>query len=189
MPRSMPEKCRLCAKLTAEQAKLLHGPKPEGDSCWDSTVCPNRRSHARHRLSRNQARNLKRSLENGGTVLALNDLEPDSVLEELAVVASSPKQIQFETQLPNVTYTAVLQVYRQSVDAPIHAVGGEIWRLTQKEADIAPVHCMKMTPRQVEIYLERLLKKLQQVYGIRKFASLEELNPRCCPLPGCLERL
>jgi len=189
MPRSMPEKCRLCAKLTAVQAKLSHGPKTEGDECWDSTVCPSRRSHARHRDRRNQARKLKRWQELGGTVVALDEKETDSVVEQQAIDANNSKQIHFQTQLPNVTKTAVLQVYRQAVDAPIHAVGGEIWRLTEKEASIAPVHCMKMTPRQVEIYLERLLKKLQEVYGIRKFATLEELNPRCCPLNGCLERL
>lgn len=50
-----------------------------------------------------------------------------------------------------------------------------------------PHHCIKLTPRQVEIYLERLLKKLTEVYSIRKFTSKEELHPQCCPLPGCQE--
>lgn len=187
MPRSMPEKCRLCAKLTAEQAKLMHG--LDGDGCWDATVCPNRRSHALHRDRRNQARRLKRWQELGGTVISLSDAETASVLEQPAVAANSPKQIQFETQLPELNFVAVLQVYRRSVDAPIHAVGGEIWRGTEKKADITPIHCLKMTPRQVEIYLERLLKKLQEAYGIRKFASKEELEPDKCPLAGCLGRI
>lgn len=61
MPKQIPEKCRLCAKLTATQAKQLHGDHVDG--CWNSTVCPSRRSHARHRDRRNKARNSKRWLE------------------------------------------------------------------------------------------------------------------------------
>lgn len=182
--RQIPEKCRLCAKLTAKQAKHLHG--PDGDGCWDSSVCPSRRSHARHRVRRNTARNLKRRL--GQDTVTLTDSAPTKVQEPINASPGIPKQLQFETELPVVVYSAVLQVYRQSVDAPLHAVGGEIWLGTQKEADITPIHCMKLTPRQVEIYLERLLKKLTEVYGIRKFASIEELHPECCPLPGCRGR-
>lgn len=184
MPKALPEKCRLCAKFTAVQAKQIHG--ADGDGCWDSTVCPSRRSHARHRDRRNQARNLKRWSNQGQVAITLGDSEP-ALTQQPVVNAGSPNQIQFETQLPNFSYSAVLQVYRRSVDASLHAVGGEIWRGTVKEADIAPVHCTNLTARQVEIYLERLLKKLHQVYSIRKFSSKEELHPQCCPLFGCKE--
>lgn len=185
--RQIPEKCRLCAKLTATQAKQLHG--VNGDGCWNSTVCPSRRSHARHRDRRNQARNLKRWSKQGQVAIALTDSEIAPIQEQptIADAASSRSRIQFETHLPNFSYSAVLQVYRQSVDAPLHAVGGEIWCGTQKQADIAPIHCTNLTPRQVEIYLERLLKKLTEVYSIRKFICKEELHPQCCPLPGCRE--
>ncbi len=184
--RAIPEKCRLCAKLTAIQAKQLHG--IDGDGCWDSAVCPSRRSHARHRDRRNQARNLKRWSKQGQVAIALTDSEIALIQEQQIADLGNRSRIQFETDLPNFSYSAVLQVYRQSVDAPLHAVGGEIWYGTQKAADIAPIHCTKLTARQVEIYLERLLKKLTSVYGIRKFASKEELHPQCCPLSGCQEQ-
>jgi len=64
----------------------------------------------------------------------------------------------------------VLQVYRASVDAPVHAVGGQIWREMRKKR-ISSIHCIKLTPKQVEIYLERLLKKLSKP-GIRKLLTL-----------------
>lgn len=178
--KDIPEKCRLCAKLSATQAQEING-------CWDSSVCPSRRSHARHRARRNTARKFKRWKEQGRTVLVLTDAQATE--QELAAATETGiAQIVFETQLPDLTYYAILQVYRQSQDAPLHAVGGEIWRGTQKQADITPVHCANLTPRQVEIYLERLLKKLQEVYGIRKFASKEELHPLCCPLAECKEK-
>lgn len=183
--KQIPGKCRLCAKLTATQAKQLHS--VDGDGCWDSTVCPSRRSHARHRDRRNQARNFKRWQEQGQVAIALTDSEISPIQEHPIADAGSHSRIQFETQLLNFNYSAVLQVYRQSVDAPLHAIGGEIWSGAQKEADITPIHCTKLTGRQVEIYLERLLKKLTEVYGIRKFVSKEELHPQCCPLSGCKE--
>lgn len=85
------------------------------------------------------------------------------------VVDAAPsvsQQLQFITELPVVVHTAVLQVYRSAVDAPLHAVGGEIWRGTEKQADITPIHCLKLTPKQVEIYLERLLKRMFGKYRI-----------------------
>ncbi|MBW4638196.1 MAG: hypothetical protein KME05_08170 [Gloeocapsa sp. UFS-A4-WI-NPMV-4B04] len=183
--KQIPEKCRLCAKLTAAQALQLHG--IDGDGCWDSSVCPSRRSHARHHDRRNFARNLKRWQKQGQVAISLTDLEI-APIQEPPINSEGRSRIQFETNLPNFNYSAVLQVYRRSVDAPLHAVGGEIWYGTQKTADIAPIHCTKLTARQVEIYLERLLYKLTEVYGIRKFTTKEELHPQCCPLSGCQER-
>lgn len=72
--------------------------------------------------------------------------------------------------------------YRRAVDAPLVAISVKVWRGRQKEEDIAPIACVTLTPRQVEIYVERLLKKLGELYGIRKFAALEELAPQSCPV-------
>jgi len=112
------------------------------------SVCPSRRSHARHRDRRNQTRNQRRQKESA--VVRLSD--SDTALSwKVANPAGVPKLLQFDTQLPVVTFTAVLQVYRASVDAPVHAVGGQICE-GMKEADTS-IHCIKLTPRQVEIYL------------------------------------
>lgn len=89
--RQIPEKCRLCAKLTAQQALHLHG--SSGDKCWDSSVCPSRRAHARHRDRRNQARNRKRRLEQD--TVTLTDLAATSVQEPINASPGIPKQLQF----------------------------------------------------------------------------------------------
>jgi hypothetical protein len=180
MPKALPEKCRLCAKLPAIEAKQLHG--EAGDDCWNSRVCPNRRSYARHRDRRNQQRNQKRWAQQGRITVQLTDQPLDG--ETIAEIRDHPgvKQIQFDTELPDVGYSAVLQVYRRAVDAPLVAIAGEVWRGGQKEANIAPISCATLTPRQVEVYVERLLQKLTELYGVRKFAALEELAPQSCPL-------
>jgi hypothetical protein len=180
MPKALPEKCRLCAKLPAIDAKKLHG--TEGDNCWDARVCPNRRSYARHRDRRNQQRNQQRWIQQGRIAVKLTD-EPltDTVITQLRD-QTGLTQIQFETTLPDVGYSAVLQVYRRAVDAPLVAIAGEVWRGREKVAEIAPIACATLTPRQVEIYVERLLKKLTEIYGIRKFAALEEHAPEAYQL-------
>ena len=139
MPKALPEKCRLCAKLPATEAKQLHD--DEGDQCWDSRVCPNRRSYARHRDRRNQQRNQKRWTEQGRIPVQLTDQSLSG--EAIAEIRDHPgiKQIQFDTELPDAGYSAVLQVYRRAVDAPLVAIAGEVWRGRTKEADIAPISC------------------------------------------------
>jgi len=92
MPKALLEKCRLCAKLPATEAKQLHS--EEGDRCWDSRVCLNRRSYARHRdpcgiceaARRNQQRNQKRWAEQGRISIQLTDQSLDG--EAIAEIRS-----------------------------------------------------------------------------------------------------
>ena len=61
MPRPSQEKCRLCSKLSAVQAQERHG--AEGDGCWDSNRCHDRRSYYRHRSIKNYNRKARRQTE------------------------------------------------------------------------------------------------------------------------------
>ncbi len=54
MPTNSREKCRLCAKLSAQQAQQLHG--LEGDACWIPQRCYKRRTYYRHRDDYNRKR-------------------------------------------------------------------------------------------------------------------------------------
>lgn len=146
--------------LSAEQAQMLHG--PEGDDCWNPQVCYSRRSYARHRDRRNQARNRKRQT---------------AVLEELSVDITEFTEI----------WTAVLIVYRRpGVDTPVHAIAAQIWQGQQQVAVVQPIHCLGMVPSQVHTYVRKLLAVLEERYGIRKFASLERFDPELCPLRPCV---
>lgn len=76
----------------------------------------------------------------GQDIVTFTDSPPSEVQEPINTSLGIPKQIQFETELPVVVFSGVLQVYRQSVSAPVHAVGDEIWLGTEKEADITLIH-------------------------------------------------
>ncbi len=159
MTKALPEKCRKCATLSAEQAQMLHG--AEGDRCWSPSVCYSRRSYARHRDRINQTRNRKRK---------------EGELEQISVEFEPLAQLVF----------GVLVVYRQAgVDTPVHAIGAEIWQGQAKVAIVPPIHCAGMVPSQVHTYVDKLLSVLEERYGIKKFASQTRLNPELCAIRPC----
>jgi hypothetical protein len=158
--RKVPDKCLRCAALSASQAKVLHG--SEGTDCWDSKVCPSRRSYIRHRDRRNQSRSRKRH-------------------EKLQTLTLD------KTGLPSITY-AVLVVYRETGDSPVHGIAAEVWLDQEKIAQVAPIHCCQMVPSQVHIYVQKLLGLLEENYGVKKFASLVRLDPYLCPITDCFLR-
>jgi hypothetical protein len=136
--RKIPDKCVRCAALSAAQAKSLHG--VEGNGCWDSAVCPSRRSYIRHRDRRNQNRSRKR-------------------YEKLQTLTIEP------ATLPSIIY-AVLVLYREPGDSPVHGIGAEVWCDQEKIAQVAPIHCCQMVPTQVHLYVQKLLELLGQHYGM-----------------------
>lgn len=157
--KALPVKCRKCAMLSAQQAKVLHG--AEGDGCWNPSVCYSRRSYARNRDRINQTRSRRRK---EGQLAAIN--------------------VEFEP-LTSIVF-AVLVVYRAAgADTPVHAIAVEIWQGQEKIAIVPAVHCAGLVPSQVHQYMGKLLDVLEQRYGIRKFASQTRLNPDRCSLRPC----
>ncbi len=159
MAKSIPLKCQKCAQLSAAQAQTLHG--SEGDGCWNPQVCYSRRSYARHRDRKNQQRNRQRQ---------------EAVLKTL------------EVEIPEFAHLcyAVLVVYRKAgADTPVHAIAVQVWQGQAQIALVPPIHCVGMIPNQVHAYIRKLLALLEGEYGIRKFSSLERLDPHLCPIRPC----
>ncbi|MBI4783169.1 MAG: hypothetical protein HY785_17880 [Oscillatoriophycideae cyanobacterium NC_groundwater_1537_Pr4_S-0.65um_50_18] len=158
MAKTLPEKCRRCAMLSAEQAQVLHG--AEGDRCWNPAVCYSRRSYAKNRDRINQTRSRKRK----------------EGVEQISVEFEPLHQLVF----------GVLVVYRKAgTDTPIHAVGAEIWQGQAKVAIVPPIHCIGMVPSQVHQYVGKMLNVLEERYRIKKFASQIRLDAELCPLRPC----
>lgn len=159
MAKTLPDKCRKCATLSAHQAQALHG--AEGDGCWNPAVCYSRRSYTRNRDRINQTRSRKRN---------------EGELEQIPVEFEPLSQTVF----------GVLVVYRKAgADTPVHAIAAEIWQGQDKIAIVPPVHCAGLVPSQVHAYMGKLLSVLEQRYSIRKFASQIRLDPDLCNLRPC----
>jgi hypothetical protein len=143
-----------------EQVRALHG--PEGDKCWDATRCPRKRSHLRQRDRINQERSRQRQ---------------ESAFEKL--------EIPIDESFTNLVF-AVLVIYREpGTEAPIHAIGAQVWRGSEQIVLVEPIHCVGMVPTQMHGYIQKLLQALGDRYGIRKFASLERFDPDHCPIQPC----
>ena len=157
--RALPEKCRKCAMLSAEQAQMLHG--IEGDGCWNPTVCYSRRSYARNRDRINQTRSRKRK-----------EGEPEQI------------PVQFEP-LSQLVFGVLVVYSKAGVDTPVHAIGAEIWQGQEKVAIVPAVHCVGLVPSQVHQYAGKILTVLEERYGIKKFASQTRLDPQLCGVRPC----
>jgi len=125
--------------------------------CWVEPRCDKRRSSYRHRLQRNQRRRV--------------DTDSAIVLEMPAVALPS----------------AFLYWYRRRKDAPLHAIGAELWSGNDRIARIEPVHCMGLTEAQVKTVLARILEQFSQHLGkkIERFRDSQELDPSSCPIRPC----
>ncbi|MDJ0596604.1 MAG: hypothetical protein QNJ72_42660 [Pleurocapsa sp. MO_226.B13] len=157
MARRINKKCLHCAGLDIESAREIHG--ESGDGCWNPKICRRRRSHYRNRAENNaKRRQARKSGEN-------------------------PKTISVTVEQPIVAMVTLYKHERK--DAPLHAVSAAVWQGERQLAVVEPVHCLGWTPRQVRTYLERVLLKLNEEYGIDNFAQMLTKHPTECPIEAC----
>jgi hypothetical protein len=156
MSRSIDKKCLTCSGLTIEEAILLHS--ESGDGCWNPKVCHSRRSHYKKRSENNYKR---------------RQLRRNNKIERI------------EVPQPTV-YSAVLVLYRDRKDAPVHAVAIQIWQGNKQVAEVPPTHCIGLNGRQVRDYLQGILAILKQKYDLNRFEEgVLELKPEKCPIVPC----
>lgn len=164
MPRRINQKCLQCAQLSVVQARQRHG--PEGDGCWDESICHRRRSHYRNRRDNNASR---------------RSLYRQEVQQKQA--ESAPEELSFQIDLKPVAY---LYLYRQKrQDAPLHAIAISVWQGNQRLLEVTPIHCAGMRNQQIQRYLMDVLTTLRDRYGITKFEPEIRLEPSECPIEAC----
>jgi hypothetical protein len=170
--RADSEKCRLCSKLSTQEAQDCHG--ATGDPCgiceaaryWEDQRCHNRRSYYRHRGVRNHNRKQKRRGEQ--------------------VIAETGATAILDIPVPAVP-AAVIHWYRETKDALLHALGAELWMGNDRVAKIELVHCLGLTELQVKTLLLRILDGFLQHVGMKveRFRSSVELHPQNFPIRPC----
>lgn len=165
MGRHVSKICLACATLPLEEAIELHG--ENGDGCWNPKICHRRRSHYRHRDDNNRTRRRAKRL------LVEANQESGVILE-------------VEPPVPKAAIAAVLVLYRQHKNAPVHAAAAEVWQGNQLIAAVKPVHCMGMRGNQVSEYLQEILALLTQQFGVMRFEDIiKEVSVQKCPIRPC----
>lgn len=165
MGRPVSKICRNCATLSLEEAIELHG--ENGDGCWNPTLCHRRRSHYRHRDDNNSSRRR---------------------VKKMGVGAKTQPGVtqQIDPPVPQAAIAAVLVLYRQHKNAPVHAAAAEVWTGSQLVAAVKPVHCMGMRGNQVSEYLQEILDLLTQQFGVTRFEDIiKEVAVQQCPIRPC----
>lgn len=138
----------------------LTAAEAEIQSCWDDSLCPHRRSYYRKRHDKNARRRAARAQLRGDT----------------------PENIEVPLPAPAI---AMLYLYRQDREAPLHAVAVSVWRGNTKLAVVKPIHCIGMSQGQIREYLSQVLIRLKARYGIQKFKDEVYISPADCPLEDC----
>jgi hypothetical protein len=161
MPKTASEKCRLCAKLSAQEAIARHG--STGTNCWEGEKCHKRRNYYRNR-DRYNASKRKQYRQSTG--------------QEPVVLAIAPP----------VVASAELHLYRARVDAPLHAIGAELRMGDRVVARIDPVHTQGLSAAQVKGFLREVLAAFSGQSGevLEKFDVQQERSPDRCPI--CREK-
>lgn len=148
-----------------EQVHELHGIEGTGERCWNSKLCPSRRSYWRNKDRINDKR---------------SRIRQEAMLETLRIPVDEP--------FADIAF-AVLTLYRaEGSEAPIHAIASSVWQGSEQILDVAPIHCVGMVPSGVHGYIQKILAVLNDRYGIKKFAALQRLDPHHCPIAECFLR-
>ena len=173
MSRPDSEKCRLCAKLSVEAAQQKHG--ADGDGCWDAKYCHNRRSYYRHRGVRNYQRQQRRQRAQS------------SQSDQAELNSDAPLQLKVLNVPAPAAPAAVVYWYRETKDAPLHALSAELWMGNHRVAKIEPIHCLGLSESQIRALLTHFLSEFSQHCSVKveRFRSAVELHPLNCPIRPC----
>lgn len=165
MARPVQQKCLDCSRLSQSKAIALHGSGTK-TNCWNAKTCPRRRSHYRHRMENNaKQRGGYRALKTAGQAVEVG--------ESIFVPVQAPP-------------VALLYLFRENrQDAHLHAIAAAVWQGNQKLAEVAPVHCLGMTNRQVNEFLRNVLEVVGEKFGITEFEPPIRMEPMECPMSSC----
>ena len=171
MGRPISKKCKHCCMLSIEEAKALHG--ESGDNCWNPSTCHRRRSHYRHRDDINRTR---RRVRRNAKKVPLPSNPTTSSYQTLTIDPVADSQ----------PCAAVLVLYRQTKQSPVHAIAVEIWRGAEKIGEVSPVHCMGMRGNQVTQHIQTILTAIKEQFGITRFEDvIKEKKVEECPIKDC----
>ncbi|WP_110988992.1 hypothetical protein [Acaryochloris thomasi] len=131
--------------------------------CWVGQPCHVRRHGYRNRDRYNKQKKQKYAIATG------------KIVPEITVaVPQNP--------------AAILHLYRERKDAPLHAIAAELWVGGKQVAKVEPVHCLGWTGSQAKQYSKNILQSFSAQLEdclLERFESQVELNPSQCPIRPC----
>jgi hypothetical protein len=85
------------------------------------------------------------------------------VFVTLSPTVSRPEVIAVE---PPATYFAVLYLYKEPGDKPLHAMSAELWLGQKPICRLEPIHCFGLTAGKIRAYTDQVLQAFAKQYGV-----------------------
>ncbi|BAY20045.1 hypothetical protein NIES21_59150 (plasmid) [Anabaenopsis circularis NIES-21] len=84
-------------------------------------------------------------------------------------------------------YYAVLYLYKEAGDKPLHALSAELWLGQKPVCRLEPIHCFGLTAGKIHTYTEQVLQAFAKQYGIslHQYKDMFEISPIHCPVRPC----
>jgi|GEM_PF-2008806 len=198
MPQSANPLCVQCAKLSRDDAIALHGPEGTGVLCWKTKTCDNRRYYHRQAPIVNQVRKQRRQQQKGLSTAVVQSLEASTSQLQGDVQAPAKSQTPPQRSRSKRTQTVTVPTfdaatphayvywYRRAKDAPVHAIGTELWIGDHRRAR-ACFHVTGGGAVQIKATLLHVLEEFTAIAGAKvpHFRDEVELMPDQCPLRPC----
>jgi hypothetical protein len=88
---------------------------------------------------------------------------------------------------PPETYFAVLYLYKDSGDKPLHALGAELWLGQRPVCRLEPIHCFGLTAGKIRAYTDKVLQAFATQYNLTlyQYKEMFEIAPVHCPVWPC----
>lgn len=155
----MPRKASEKCRLCAKRSAV----EAHHKECWVETVCHSRRSYYRNRDRYKKTKKKQYVIKTG---------------KELPVV---------EIAVPE-TPSAIVHLYREHVDAPLHALYVELWVGGKKKAMSQAVHCFGWTDSVVREHCQSVLQAFSEQFEgivVDRLETMVEHHPQQCPVRPC----
>ncbi len=100
---------------------------------------------------------------------------------------SDPAQMDTIAVSPPTNYFAVLYLYKEPGDKPLHALGAELWLGQKAICRLEPIHCFGLTAGKIRTYTDQVLQAFAKEYNISlcQYKDMFEVSPTHCPVRPC----
>ncbi|MBE9210523.1 hypothetical protein IQ244_29280 [Nostoc sp. LEGE 06077] len=85
------------------------------------------------------------------------------------------------------THYAVLYLYKEAGDKPLHALGAELWLGQKPICRLEPIHCFGLTAGKIRAYTDKVLQAFATEYNVTlyQYKEMFEIVPTHCPVRPC----
>jgi hypothetical protein len=88
---------------------------------------------------------------------------------------------------PQDNYFAILLLYKDPGQRPLHALGAELWLGQTPMCRLQPVHCFGLTAGAIREYTQQVLEAFSKQYDLtlNKYKDIFSVSPDKCPARPC----